>query len=90
MHIRSRNRKNICGERIKKIRESLPIKMSQRQLADKLCLLGLDIDKNVIQRIESGNRFVSDIELKCISQVLNVSFSDLLDGEVESKENKES
>ena len=85
MHIKDRNRKNICGERIKKIRESSPIKMSQRHLADKLCLLGLDADKNVVQRIESGNRFVSDIELRYISQVLNVSFSDLLDDEVESK-----
>lgn len=30
---------------------------------DQLQLLGLDLDKNAIQRIESGQRFVTDIEL---------------------------
>lgn len=76
---------NICGEKIKKYRQSfLPKKISQRELADRLCLIGLYIDKNVIQRIESGKRFVTDIELKYIAQVLNVSLKDLLDGDDEN------
>ena len=29
---------------------------------------GLDIDKNAVQRIESGKRFVTDIELKVIAR----------------------
>ena len=70
---------NICGCRIKEIRESLAPKTSQRMLADKLQISGLDIDKNGIQRIESGQRFVTDIELKKIAEVLNVSYQDLLD-----------
>lgn len=79
---------NICGEKIKKYRQSfLPKKISQRELADRLCLIGLDIDKNVIQRIESGKRFVTDIELKYIAQVLNVSLKDLLDGDDEDVDN---
>ena len=68
---------NICGERISFFRKSLNI--SQRELADRLQLAGLDIDKNAIQRIECGKRFVTDIEIVYISKVLNVSFSDLLD-----------
>lgn len=70
---------NICGMRIKKFRENLPLKTSQRQLADILQIEGLDIDKNAIQRIECGKRFVTDIELKVIARVLNVSYQDLLD-----------
>ena len=51
---------------------------SQRQLADMLQLAGLDIDKNAIQRIEAGKRFVTDIELIVFSKVLNVSLNELL------------
>ena len=41
-------------------------------------LLGLDVDKNAIQRIEAGKRFVTDIELVYLAKVLNVSYEDLL------------
>lgn len=70
---------NICGQRIKRIRENLPKKTSQRKLADMLQVKGLDIDKNAVQRIESGKRFVTDIELKIIAEVLDVSYQKLLD-----------
>lgn len=67
---------NICGNQIMKLRKDLH--KSQRQLADMLQLAGLDIDKNAIQRIEAGKRFVTDIELVYFSQVLNTSFEELL------------
>lgn len=51
---------------------------SQRMLADQLQLEGLDIGKNAIQQIESGARFVTDIELKVIARVLGVAADDLL------------
>ena len=70
---------NICGVRIKKIRENLPEKTSQRKLADMLQMAGLDLDKNAVQRIESGKRFVTDIELKAIAKVLAVSYQEHLD-----------
>lgn len=41
-------------------------------------LAGLDVDKNAVQRIESGQRFVTDIELIVISKVLKKSFEELL------------
>lgn len=69
-------RNNICGTVVAKLRKELHI--SQRELADRLKSGGLDIDKNAVQRIESGQRFVTDIELIFISKVLNVSINDLL------------
>lgn len=67
---------NICGKNIAVIRKKL--RVSQRAIADLLQLQGLDIDKNAIQRIESGKRFVTDIELVIISQVLHITLEELL------------
>lgn len=75
----SDGRNNICGQKIKEIRLNLSVKTSQRRLAEMLQIAGLDIDKNGIQRIENGTRFVTDIELKKLAEVLNVSYQDLLD-----------
>ena len=70
---------NICGEKVKRYRQVMPQKTSQRKLADLLQVEGLDLDKNAIQRIEAGTRFVTDIEIKTIAKVLGVSDQDLLD-----------
>lgn len=67
---------NICGQNISLFRKEM--KLSQRQLSDKLQLIGLDIDKNAIQRIECGKRFVTDIELIYFSRVFEKSFDELL------------
>ena len=67
---------NVCGKNIAKYR--LESKISQRVLADRMQLVGIDIDKNAIQRIECGKRFVTDIELIAFSKVFNVSFEELL------------
>lgn len=75
----SSGKNNICGTKIKQFRKQLFPKTSQKKLADMLQIAGLDIDKNAIQRIEDGKRFVTDIELKVFSKVLNVSYEDLLD-----------
>lgn len=67
---------NLCGKNVSNIRKKM--KISQRELADRLQLVGLDVDKNAIQRIECGKRFVTDIELVYLSSVLNVSLDELL------------
>lgn len=69
---------NISGPNIKRLRLSLPKTTSQRALAYLLQLRGIDIDKNAIQRIEAGKRFVTDIELKEIASALNVTVTELL------------
>lgn len=72
-------RNNLCGAYVAKCRKEL--NKSQRELADALQLLGLDVDKNAIQRIEAGKRFVTDIELVYLAKALNVSYEKLLDKE---------
>ena len=71
-------RNNICGEKIATIRKEAVPKMSQRMLAEKLQINGIDVDKNAVQRIESGERFVTDIELKVIAKIFNISVDELL------------
>ena len=66
------NRNNIAGMKIKKLRVAQDPVMSQRALADVMQLAGIDLDKNAIQRIESGARFITDIELIAFSKVFNV------------------
>ena len=69
---------NICGDKIRILRLNYPTKLSQRALADKMQLIGIDVDKNAIQRIESGKRFVTDIELKALATIFDVSVDDLI------------
>lgn len=53
---------------------------SQRLLAYKLQLAGYDMDKNVITRIETNKRYVTDIELKALCEVFDVTYEELIDG----------
>ena len=70
---------NLCGSWIAALRKARTPKLSQRGLADLLQLGGLDVDKNAVQRIESGERFVTDIELKALAQALGVTVEKLLE-----------
>ena len=69
-------KKNICGERIKEARKALGL--SQENLAAKLQLAGVIIERDSISRIEIGTRFVADYELLILSQILKVSPAYLL------------
>ena len=71
-------RNNLCGERIRVLRLGYSSKLSQRALADKMQLIGIDVDKNAIQRIECGKRFVTDIELKAFAEIFGVTVDELL------------
>ena len=66
---------NLCGKNISKLRVNSGL--SQRGHADKMQLVGIDIDKNAIQRIECGKRFVTDIEIVAFAKVFNVSLDEL-------------
>ncbi len=70
---------NISGRKIKELRISSVPRLSQRALAEKLQLLGLDLDKNAIQKIENGKRFVTDIELKVFAKCFDVTADYLLE-----------
>ena len=69
-------RNNIAGIRVAELRKNLRI--SQRELSDRLNVIGLDIDKNAVQRMESGQRFITDIELEYLAKVFGVTIEELL------------
>nr|WP_304577492.1 helix-turn-helix transcriptional regulator [uncultured Acetatifactor sp.] len=75
----SSGEKNLVSSRLIELRRQQ--NLSQRDLAHKLQLAGYDMDKNVITRIETSKRYVTDIELRALSQVLGVSYAYLIDGE---------
>lgn len=52
---------------------------SSYNLSTMLQRAGLDIDKNAMQRIESGKRFAADIGLKVTVEILGLSYQNLLD-----------
>ena len=67
---------NVCGKNIAKLR--MKMKISQRALADMMQLVGIDIDKNAVQRIECGKRFVTDIEIIAFAEIFKVTYDELL------------
>lgn len=67
---------NLCGAKIAYLRKEKGL--SQRALADRLQLDGMDLNKNAIQQIECGRRFVTDIELKAFAGLFNVKTDDLV------------
>ena len=71
--------KNLISNRLIELRKIH--NLSQRDLAHKLQLAGYDIDKNVITRIETNKRYVTDLEIKAFAELFQVSYSFLLDGD---------
>lgn len=69
---------NICGKNITKYRQALKPYLSQRAFAKKIQVMGYDMDHNVVRRIESGERFVTDIELLILAEALGVSVEELI------------
>ena len=70
--------KNWVGKRIAELRKDRS--MSQNDLAIKLQNYGVDIDKNAVQLLEHGHRYVRDMELYVIAKVFGVSMEDLFAG----------
>lgn len=66
-------RKNIVGLRVRKARKES--RMTQIELAARLQLLGIRIDRSGIAKLESGRRPASDIEIAAIAKVLEVPIS---------------
>ena len=71
-----KGRANVCGVRIRKIRQERGY--SQNDLAIKLQLADMNLTQKAISRIETGDRVVPDYELKYFAAVLGVSVTELL------------
>ena len=67
---------NIVGFKIKEYRKKLGF--SQSELSAKQQLVGIDIPKNSLQRLESGKRIIKDYELAALSKILKVSIDSLV------------
>ena len=69
---------NLCGKKLAKLRAEHNPPLSQRKLAQMLQIHGYDVDNHFVRRVELGTRFVTDIELVMLSDVLGVRLEDLV------------
>ena len=69
---------NLCGKNLQYLRENHAPPLSQRRLATLLQVAGYDVDNHFIRRVELGERFVTDIEIKLLSDFFRVSADDFL------------
>ena len=69
-------KKNVCGERIHEARCKL--RLTQGDLAAKLQVEGIALERDSISRIEIGTRFVADYELRELAKILKVNVNWLL------------
>ena len=72
------------GAKVKELREQA--KLSQVGLVEKLTRENLNISRETLSKIESGNRTISAIELKAICNVLNINIDELFNNEEEKRE----
>lgn len=63
------------GNNIRKLRESKHI--TQELLSTKMQLLGCDITRSAIAKIEVAQRHIYPDEIKLIKEILNVSYDDI-------------
>ncbi len=72
--------KNIVGKRVKEVRQKSSPHITQQDLSARLEVLGYNIDRVSISKIESGDRFVADYEVVGLAKALNVGVEWLLIG----------
>ncbi len=68
--------KNIIGNKITQLR--LENKIKQKELLAKLQTKGIDINPSSLSKLEGQTRPVSDIELKILAEIFDISADDLL------------
>lgn len=66
-----KGKKNICGDRIHEARTRQ--RMTQQELAARMQIEGVTLERDSISRVEIGTRFVTDYEVVIIAKVLGVS-----------------
>jgi transcriptional regulator with XRE-family HTH domain len=74
-----KGRKNLCGNRVKEARVRLNI--TQTDLAARLQVAGITMERDSVSRIEIGTRFVTDYELAVLAKILGVSMEWLTENE---------
>lgn len=72
-------RKNICGNRVRCLRTAR--RWSQEALAAKMQTQGVIMEQDVVSKIESGDRLVTDYEVHAFAAVFGVAFENLIEDE---------
>lgn len=72
-------RKNICGNRVRFLRTAR--RWSQAALAAKMQTQGVIMEQDVVSKIESGDRLVTDYEVRAFATVFGVAFENLIEDE---------
>ncbi len=70
------NDKNIISNNLKRIRSER--KLTQGELAARMQTLGVNLDQQMISKIEKNTRIVTDYELICFCQALGVGVNEML------------
>jgi transcriptional regulator with XRE-family HTH domain len=70
--------RNLIGRRLREVRLKQKPEVTLEDLAGRLAARGVTLDRSAIGRIENGNRYVLDYELKAIANALKVHVWDLL------------
>lgn len=76
LHKKFENNLNVISKNMNEIRTNKNISLSK--LSDKLMLMGIDISKQSLYRIEKNKRSVRDYEQSGIALALEVSTDELL------------
>ena len=71
------DKSNVIGKNIKKYREFRHL--TQRDLSNKIALLGIDIYHSDISQIENQKLLLKDFEIIAFCKVLNVSYEQLFE-----------
>lgn len=69
------NNLNVSGQKIKELR--IQNNLSLSGLSTKLALLGIDIPKSSLFKLENGTRIIKDYELFALSYIFNVPIENL-------------
>ena len=69
------DKKNVIAENVRLLR--VKHQMTQQDLASKMQTLGVNMDQQMISRIESNDRIVTDYELACLCHILKVQPQEL-------------
>lgn len=67
-----RNKRNITGTAIQRVRLNAHPKITQEDMVGRLARLGITFQQSVISEIESGDRWIKDFELAAIARALRV------------------
>jgi HTH-type transcriptional regulator, cell division transcriptional repressor len=78
---RDPTKRNISGRRIAEARIAARPPITQEELSTRLALLGVQMDRAAVAKIENNLRRVLDYELKAIARALDVEVDWLLGGE---------